>query len=158
MPPPLLFSLDGIDLDTITAPIEAIRKVNPQRYEMEQLTGIIHADAEARRLVAERRIAEDEWWMRGHIPGRPLLPGVLMIEAAAQACAYLYKVMDPAEDRFIGFGGVQDVKFRGQVVGGDRMIILVETRAKRSRKAIFGAQGLVDAQMVFEAEIVGMPL
>ena len=110
MPPPLLFSLEGIDLDKVLVPIEEIRKVNPQRYEMEQLTGIIHLDREAGRLVAERRVGTDEWWVKGHIPGRPLMPGVLIIESAAQACAYLYKALDPAEKRFIGFGGLEEVK------------------------------------------------
>lgn len=158
MPPQLLFSLDGVDLDTITIPIDEVRKINPQRYEMEQLTGVIYADRETRRLVAERQLGEDEWWARGHIPGRPLMPGVLMIEAAAQACAFLYKVLDPQEQRFIGFGGVSDVKFRGTVKPGDRLIFLVEAHEMRSRRAVFATQGLVGDTLVFQGTIVGMPI
>jgi len=158
MPPPLLFSLEGIDLGTVTVPIEEVRKVNPQRYEMEQLTGVIHVDAVAGHLVAERQIGPDEWWARGHIPGRPLMPGVLMIEACAQASAYLYKVLDPSEERFIGFGGLEKVKFRGEVLPGDRLIILVQVLDRRSRRAIFAAQGLVEDRMVMHGHIAGVPM
>ena len=158
MPPPLLFSLDGIDLDTVTVPMEEVREINPQRYEMEQLTGIIHLDAGSSRLVAERKIGTDEWWTRGHIPCRPLMPGVLIIEAAAQACAYLYKVLDPSEERFVGFGGLDEVKFRGAVRPGDRLIILVQAVERRPRRAIFASQGLVGDQMVFHGNIVGVPM
>ena len=158
MPPPTLFSLEGIDINVVTIPIDGVRKANPQRYEMEQLTGVIYADAAGRRLVAERQLGADEWWVRGHIPGRPLMPGVLMIEAAAQASAFLYKVIDPAEARFIGFSGVDDVKFRGQVLPGERMIILVQVLEMRPRRAVFATQGFVGDRLVFQANIVGMPI
>jgi len=158
MPPPLLFSLEGIDLDTVIVPIEEVRKVNPQRYEMEQLTGVIYVDTAARHLVAERRIGPDEWWAKGHIPGRPLMPGVLMIEACAQASAYLCKVLTPSQERFIGFGGLEAVKFRGEVLPGDRLIILVQVLDLRARRAIFAAQGLVGDRMVLHGHIVGVPM
>ena len=158
MPPSLLFSLEGIDVDTVIVPIEEVRKVNPQRYEMEQLTGVIHVDTAAGHLVAERWIGPDEWWARGHIPGRPLMPGVLMIEACAQASAYLYKVLDPSEERFIGFGGLEEVKFRGEVLPGDRLIILVQVLDRRSRQATFAAQGLVEDRMVLHGHVVGVPM
>ncbi len=158
MPPPTLFSLEGIDTNVVTIPIEEVRKTNPQRYEMEQLTGVIYADAAQGRLVAERKLGMDEWWVRGHIPGRPLFPGVLMIETAAQASAFLYKVIEPAEARFIGFGGVDDVKFRGQVLPGERMIVLVQVIEKRPRRAVFATQGFVGDRLVFQANIIGMPI
>ena len=158
MPPPLLFSLEGIDLDNVAVPIEEVRKVNPQRYEMEQLTGVIHIDTAAGRLVAERRVGTDEWWVKGHIPGRPLMPGVLIIEAAAQACSFLYKALDPKEKRFIGFGGLEEVKFRGSVLPGDRLIILVEALERRARRAIFATQALVDDRMAFHGKVVGVPM
>jgi len=158
MPPALLFSLEGIDLDAKTVPMDEVRAVNPQRHEMEQLTGIIHVDAESGRLVAERQIGADEWWMRGHIPGRPLMPGVLMIEAAAQACAYLYKVLTPEEQRFIGFGGLEKVKFRGAVLPGDRLLILVRVIELRPRRAIFATQCMVGDRIVFHGHVVGVPM
>lgn len=157
MAPPLLVDLSKIDLGRIEIPIEEIRKANPHRYEMEQLTGIIHLDLAAGRIVALREVRADEFWVRGHIPGRPLLPGVLMIEAAAQMCSFYYK-RSQSDPRFLGFGGVDGVKFRGQVVPGDRLILLGQAVEIRSRRAVFDTQGVVGDRLVFEARITGMPI
>ncbi len=157
MPPPLLFSLDGIDLEATAFDLEAIRSLNPHRHEMEQLTRIAHVDTDAGRIVAIREVGEDEFWVRGHIPGRPLFPGVLMIEAAAQMCSAYFKLVQK-DDRFLGFGGVDNVKFRGQVVPGDRLVLLGRAESVRNRRAVFETQGLVDGRQVVEARITGMPL
>src|ERR1039458_384670 len=77
-------------------------------------------DREAGEIVCYKDISHEEFWIRGHIPGRPLMPGVIMIEAAAQMCS-LYFSLVSAMDKFIGFGGVDEVKFRGQVVPGDKL-------------------------------------
>jgi len=157
MAPPLLVNLAKIDFSSVVMPIEEIRRLNPHRYEMEQLTAVIHLDPEAGEIVAVKEVRDDEFWVRGHIPGRPLLPGVLMIEAAAQMCSvYFRKVrQDP---RFLGFGGVDGVKFRGQVAPGDRLILLGRAVEMRSRRAVFDTQGVVGNRLVFEARITGMPI
>ena len=157
MAPPLLVDLSKLDLGRVEIPIEEIRKVNPHRYEMEQLSGVIHLDAAAGQIVAFKEVRPDEFWVRGHIPGRPLLPGVLMVEAAAQMCSFYYKrvLEDP---RFLGFGGVDGVKFRGQVVPGDRLLLLGQAVEIRNRRAVFDTQGVVGDRMVFEARITGMPI
>ena len=84
MPPKLLANLDAIDPDHVAYDLDAIRETIPQRFEMEQLTAIHHFDRENQVVVGSRQIGENEWWARGHIPGRPIFPGVLTIEAAAQ--------------------------------------------------------------------------
>ncbi|MBE3070178.1 MAG: beta-hydroxyacyl-ACP dehydratase [Acidobacteria bacterium] len=157
MAPPLLVDLSKLDLDRVEIPIEEIRKVNPHRYEMEQLSGVIHLDAAAGQIVAFKEVRPDEFWVRGHIPGRPLLPGVLMIEAAAQMCSFYYKRVQE-DPRFLGFGGVDGVKFRGQVVPGDRLLLLGQAVEIRNRRAVFDTQGVVGDRMVFEARITGMPI
>jgi len=157
MPPALLVDLGAIDVDRIEIPIHEIRRYNPHRFEMEQLTGIVHVDRKAGRIVAVKDVRDDEFWVRGHIPGRPLMPGVLMIEAAAQMCSVYYKVVQK-DERFLGFGGVDGVKFRGQVVPGDRLLLLGQALEIRSRRAVFDTQGVVDGQLVFEAKITGMPI
>ena len=121
MPPKLLFDLDSIDLDAVEAGKEDIREVNPQRYEMEQLDGIIHHDPDEGIIVGYKDVRDDEFWVRGHIPDRPLLPGVLMCEAAAQLCSYYY-MRYTETDKFLGFGGMQDVKFRRPVEPGNKLI------------------------------------
>jgi len=157
MAPPLLVDLSAIDLGRIVMDIEAVRRYNPHRYEMEQLTGILHLDAEKGHVVAYRDVRDDEFWVRGHIPGRPLLPGVLMLEAAAQMCSLYYKKVTE-DPRFLGFGGVDGVKFRGQVVPGDRLLLLGQAVEIRSRRAVFDTQGVVGDRLVFEARITGMPV
>jgi 3-hydroxyacyl-[acyl-carrier-protein] dehydratase len=157
MAPPLLVDLAGIDLARILIPIEEIRQINPQRYEMEQLTGIVHLDAAAGQIVAVKEVRPDEFWVRGHIPGRPLMPGVVMIEAAAQMTSFYYKYVQK-DSRFVGFAGVDAVKFRGQVAPGDRLILLGKVVEIRSRRAVFDTQGVVGDKLVFEARITGMPI
>ena len=160
----LLVDLSAIDLDGLALGLEEIRKHNPHRYEMEQLGGVIHLDTDAGRIVAFKDVREDEFWVRGHIPGRPLMPGVLMVEAAAQMCSVYYKV-GQGDPRFRGFGGVVGVKFRGQVAPGQRLLLLGQAVEVRSRRAVFDTQGVIrdDAdpqafKLVYEGRIIGMPI
>ncbi|MEW6354838.1 MAG: 3-hydroxyacyl-ACP dehydratase FabZ family protein [Planctomycetota bacterium] len=157
MPPQLLVNLDGIDLNQVEVPIDGVRECNPQRYEMEQINGIIRFDPGNQYVVAYKDVRDDEFWVRGHIPGRPLLPGVLMAEAAAQACTYYYKRCTK-DERFLGFGGLDQVKFRGTVVPGDRLIIIAKNIELKSRRAVFETQGVVNGRVVFEGVVTGMPV
>ena len=157
MPPPLLFELDNIDLDHVLYGPDQIEEVNPHRFGMRQIDGIVHLDLDAGTVVAFKDVAEDEFWVRGHIPGRPLMPGVLMVEAAAQMASFAVQQIS-RQTRFIGFGGIQDVKFRGQVVPGSRLYLLGKFLENRPRRFKLVAQGLVDGRFVFEGVVVGMPI
>lgn len=155
MPQEILIDFNAFDLTKTTVDIETIRTVIPHRYEMEQLSGIIKFDPEHQIIVGYKDVTQNEFWVRGHIPGRPLMPGVLMLEASAQLCTYYYK-KTTQDDRFLGFGGIDNVKFRGKVVPGDRLILIAKNKELRSRRAIFDTQGVVDGKLVFEAVIIGM--
>jgi 3-hydroxyacyl-[acyl-carrier-protein] dehydratase len=159
MPPRALIPLEIIDVDRVVADLEAIRQTNPQRYEMEQLSRIVHFDPEDGAVAGVLEVEDEPFWARGHIPGRPLMPGVIMIEAAAQLCSWAVRqVYDTSEyeDRFFGFGGIDDVKFRGTVFPGQQMVILGVKNEVRPRRAVFDTQGWVDGRMVFQAKITGM--
>lgn len=153
----LLVDMDSLDLSETEFAIEAIREVNAQRYEMEQLSGIIRYAPDESYLVAYKDATDQEFWVRGHIPGRPLMPGVIMLEAAAQACTFYFKKVTGTE-AFLGFAGLDEVKFRGTVVPGDRLYLLVKNLELRNRRAIFQTQGVCDGRVVFEAVIIGMPV
>jgi 3-hydroxyacyl-[acyl-carrier-protein] dehydratase len=156
MPPKLLFDISGIDLSNVIADQEAIRQVNPQRGDMEHLNGIVWFDKD-RRVVGFKDVRADEFWVSGHIPGRPLLPGVIMIEAAAQLSSYFVKAVLKWEG-FIGFGGVEDCKFRMQVLPGCRLYLLAEQSSTRHRRIVCKMQGLVEGQLAFEATIIGVAM
>jgi 3-hydroxyacyl-[acyl-carrier-protein] dehydratase len=157
MPPQAIIELSKIDLNHVIATREEIEKLNAQRFEMSQLDGIVHLDEAARIVVGYKDVRDDEFWVRGHIPGRPLLPGVLMIEAAAQLVSY-YVMRTMTTDRFLGFGGVDGVKFRDTVAPGDRLVLMTMAVDVRPRRIISIAQGYVGAKMVFEGTITGMPV
>ncbi len=157
MPPRPLIDLNSIDLTHVEATVEEIRRFNPQRYEMEQLDGIIYYDEEKGITVGYKDVREDEFWVRGHIPGRPLMPGVLICEGAAQLCSYYFK-RKTGEDKFLGFGALEQVKFRREVVPEARLILAARCSELTSRRAVFEAQAFVDSTMVFQAVITGMPI
>ncbi|MHB2019554.1 MAG: 3-hydroxyacyl-ACP dehydratase FabZ family protein [Candidatus Xenobia bacterium] len=159
MPSPLLVDLSTVNFDNVHYSVDDIRACNPQRFEMEQLTAICHMDVEKATVVGYKDVGGDEFWVRGHVPGRPLLPGVLMLEAAAQLCSFLYKhSVNVGPDKFLGFAGIDDVKFRGTVAPGDRLILIASARELRPRRAIFNTQGVVRDRLAFEATVIGMPL
>ncbi|MBN1436413.1 MAG: beta-hydroxyacyl-ACP dehydratase [Sedimentisphaerales bacterium] len=160
MPPALLANLDAIDLNKVLYDTATIEKVNPHRFEMRQLDAIVHEDKDVGLCVGYKDITEDEFWVRGHIPGRPLMPGVVMIEAAAQLASFyvLTALEDYASGKFVGFGGIDEVKFRGSVVPGDRLYLIAKLLESRPRRFVAAAQGIVNGQMVLQAKIVGMPM
>lgn len=157
MAPQIIFDISDIDLNQVQHDAAAIEKVNPHRGAMRLVDGIIWASPDFKRVLAYRDVRADEFWVDGHIPGRPIFPGVLMIEAAAQVASFATLSRLKGE-RFMGFAGVTDVKFRGQVVPGDRLILLGLETDFRPRRVICAAQGWVRGSLVFEAMITGMPM
>lgn len=154
MPPQTLFDISGLDLTKVLYDQEAIRESNPQRGDMEHLNAVVYADASLGRIVGYKDVRDDEFWVAGHIPGRPLLPGVLMIEAGAQVASF-YTRRFVGWKNFIGFGGVDECKFRQQVGPGCRMYILGLKIWERHRRICCKVQGIVNGNIVFEAAIVG---
>ena len=137
--------------------VAAIEQINPHRGPMRLLDGVAYLSDDQHDMVSFHDVREDEFWCEGHIPGRPIFPGVLMVEAAAQA-ASIQAQRIIGELGFIGFAGVDDVKFRGQVKPLDRFILLSRMISVRRRRCIALAQGVVNGTLVFEGKITGMPL
>jgi len=159
MPPELHFDPARLDLTHIVADSEAIRAVNPQRHEMEQLSAIVHVDTEQGIIAGYKDVRPDEFWVRGHMPGDPLLPGVLMCEAAAQLVSfYIVKYTELPTGSFIAFGGLEDVRFRAVVRVGDRLVLVGKAIKLHRRQSIFNIQGFVGSTMVFHAQVIGVPM
>jgi len=159
MPPELILDPTQLDMRRVIAGREELRKTNPQRFEMEQIDGILLLDPEEHIIAGFKDVGHDEFWVRGHMPGFPLLPGVLMCEAAAQMVSYYIAVsglLSPGN--FIGFGGMENVRFRGMVKPGDRLILAGKGIKVHRRQTIFNVQGFVGSGLVFHADIIGMQI
>lgn len=155
----LILDPASIDFDNVIADLEAVRKTNSQRYEMEQLSGIVHDDVEAGVCAGYLDIAEDAFWVRGHMPGMPLMPGVLMCEMAAQVSTWYVVTHDLMPGKRMGFGGLDEVKFRGIVRPGNRLVcVLKQTRYRPNRMLVCAFQSFVGTTMVAEGVIRGIPL
>lgn len=154
MPPQLLFDISGIDLSQVIFDQETIRECNLQRGDMEHLNGIVYADPSQGRIIGYKDVRADEFWVPGHIPGRPLLPGVIMIEAGAQLASFYTRRFDDWAG-FIGFSAADEIRFRTPVTPGQRLYILGQKTWTRHRRFCSKVQGLVGGTVVFEAMIVG---
>jgi 3-hydroxyacyl-[acyl-carrier-protein] dehydratase len=156
MPPAPLIDPSAIDTSRVLVDREGIARHNPQRFEMVQLTAIIYVDVENNLVVGYKDVKADEFWVRGHMPGYALLPGVLMCEAAAQLCSFFCGHIRLLRSGFVGFGGMEDVRFRGQVRPGDRLVLVSKATRLHRRQPLFECQGFVDGNMVFHAKIIGV--
>ena len=125
---------------------------------MQQLTAIVYDNAEDFTCVGYKDMTDSEFWVRGHMPGKPILPGVIICEATAQLASYYCGKHAMAEGAMMGFAGLEDVKFRGLVRPGDRLVI--QAKMLRMRKFLVTAQfmALVGENIVAEGVVKGFPL
>jgi 3-hydroxyacyl-[acyl-carrier-protein] dehydratase len=151
------FQISQFDVDHPIAGPAEIEAVNPQRGAMRHLDAIVWMNESKSEVLGYKDVRDDEFWVPGHIPGRPLLPGVIMIEAAAQLAAYVMRKRYP-ELGFVGFIGCDHVKFRDQVTPGQRLYLMGREVQFKPRRFICGAQGIVNGKLVFEGTISGMPI
>jgi len=155
---PLILDFSEFDPDRVVADIDEIRRYNPQRHEMEQLSAICHEDTERNICVAYRDLGPEEFWIRGHMPGMPLMPGVIMCEAAAQLAGYFALKHKLIDADMVGYGGLEEVRFRGIVRPGDRFLIV--DRLLKARRAMLTCefQCFVKQSLVCEGILKGIPL
>lgn len=83
------------------------------------------------RVVATKRVRDDEWYLAGHFPGRPIMPGVLMVEALAQTGAMAVLSEEANRGKLALFAGIDDVRFKRLVVPGDELELVCELERVR---------------------------
>lgn len=155
----LILDFNAYDLNRVIADLAEIRRYNPQRHEMEQLTAIVYEDRVRNVCVGYKDVTESEFWVRGHMPGMALMPGVIMCEAAAQLCTYFALKYDMLGAKMLGFGGLDSVRFRDPVFPGCRLVMIAElVRVRRGAIVISNFQGFVNQNLVCEGQIKGVPL
>jgi beta-hydroxyacyl-ACP dehydratase FabZ len=133
--------------------ISEILAVMPHRYPFLLIDRVLEMDDKKVRAV--KNVTVNEPHFLGHFPEVPVMPGVLVVEAMAQAGGFLlFSQVDEREDKLIYFTGIDKCRFRKPVVPGDQIIFEVELVAKRSTFAKIKGRALVDDEVVCEAEMM----
>ena len=99
------------DCEKVLASREEILKVNPHRFEMQLLDAVVLMNDN--QAVGYLDVTKDMFWIRGHFPDRPLMPGVLICEAAAQLSSYFAIKTGLVSNGVVGLGGLEAIRFRG---------------------------------------------
>lgn len=152
-----LFDLSGIDLSRRMYSREEIAKQNPHRGEMALLDWIIWETPDHRHGVALKQIRDTEFWVPGHFPGKPMFPGVLMIEAGAQLACFQYNIRQTGP-RVVAFTRIDSASFRNMVQPGDDLYILCSEVKFGRRRFVSDIQGIVNEKIAFDARISGMTM
>jgi beta-hydroxyacyl-ACP dehydratase FabZ len=140
----------------LAAPLDvpSIERVIPHRFPFLLIDRVVELGED--KIVAHKNVSANEPYFAGHFPGHPIMPGVLQVEAMAQAGAVLAlnQLAEPGQAPLVFFMGIDKVKFRRPVVPGDQLRIEVEPLRKGG--AIWKMQGRasVDGQLVSEAEFL----
>jgi len=150
-----LFDLDAIDLTQRLHDRAQIATVNAHRGDMALLDNIVWISPDFRQSVALKVAKPDEFWVAGHFPGKPMYPGVLMVESAAQLAAYLYNIRQ--DKRLLAaFTRIDNCSFRNSVVPGDELFLLCQEVKWSRRGFVCDVQGVTDGKLAFEARISGL--
>ena len=158
MPEATTFDPSTLDFTKLFATKNQIYQTLKQAGTFALLDGVVRFSSDERASIGFKDIRGEDWWAKDHIPGRPLFPGVLMIETAAQLASWDHLMRHPEQKGFIGFGGLNDTRFRGQVEPGQRLVFVARENRVRSKMFFYGVQGYVGANLVFETEVIGVVL
>jgi 3-hydroxyacyl-[acyl-carrier-protein] dehydratase len=158
MPPLAILDPAQVDFSKIVFDVAAIEAVNPHRHGMRMLDGVVYVDRERHIAVGYKDCRNDEFWVRGHMPGYPILPGVLMVEAAAQLASVYTKTHGILKDDLLGLGGIENTRYRGPVHPGDRLILVGKGIRVDRRLTQFSVQGYVGSTLVFHGDVMGVPI
>ncbi|HIK41034.1 3-hydroxyacyl-ACP dehydratase FabZ [Thermoleptolyngbya sichuanensis A183] len=134
--------------------VEEIHKLLPHRYPFSLVDRIIEFVPE-KRAVGIKNVTFNEPHFQGHFPGRPIMPGVLIVEAMAQVGGVVLTQMADVQDGLFMFAGIDKVRFRRPVVPGDQIIMAVELLwVKKRRFGKMYGRAEVDGQLAAEGELM----
>lgn len=132
--------------------IRDIERLIPHRYPFLLVDRVVEAEA-GKRIIAIKNVTANEWFFQGHFPGFPIMPGVLIIEALAQTGAVLLLSEAEAKGQIPLFAGIDDCRFRQQVVPGDTLTLEVELTARRGPVGKGRARATVDGKVAAECTL-----
>lgn len=153
----LLLDLANVNLNNRLYDRTYIERINAHRGHMALLDAIVWHSPDFKEAVAVKHNRADEFWVSGHFPGRPMLPGVVMVEAGAQLAAFIYNSRFE-KPKLAAFTRINECTFRSAVTVGDDLYLLCKETKFNPRRFITLLQGLVNGKIAFEAEIAGMAI
>lgn len=134
--------------------IDVIKKILPHRYPFLLVDKVIGMDLEKKTLIAVKNVTVNEEFFNGHFPDKPVMPGVLMLEAMAQTSGLLlYHLEEAVRDKLLLFMSMNNVKFRNPVIPGDQIVMEVTMTRKRFNTYTYQGTSYVDGKVVAEAEL-----
>ena len=143
-------------METLALPLNhaAIARILPHRYPFLLVDRVIEFEP-GKRLVARKNVTSNEPFFNGHFPAAPVMPGVLIIEALAQAAGLLVAYDRPTNpDEYLLFAGIDNVRFRLPVVPGDVLTLTVETKRIRRQSAHLRGIATIDGNVAAEADLL----
>jgi 3-hydroxyacyl-[acyl-carrier-protein] dehydratase len=140
--------------------LEEIKRRLPHRYPFLLVDRVLEIE-EGQRCKALKNVTGNELFFQGHFPGYPVFPGVLIVEAMAQAAGLAAYTLEPnPEQRWVLFAGIDKARFKRPVVPGDQLIIEVERVTHRLGLYVFKGKATVSGELAAQAEVrfVSIPM
>jgi len=133
---------------TFTLPLgkEELEAILPHRDPFLMIDEVIELEP-GKRAVARKTVRADEWYLAGHFPGRPIMPGVLMVEGLAQTGAVIVLTVEENRGKMVLFGGIDDVRFKRVVEPGDTLEYVCELELMRGPVGRGKIKATVDGQL-----------
>jgi 3-hydroxyacyl-[acyl-carrier-protein] dehydratase len=140
---------------SITLPLDraSIEAILPHREPFLLLDEVVDLEP-GRRVVAKKAVREDEWYLAGHFPGNPIMPGVLMVEALAQCGAVAVLAEEENRGKLALFAGIDDVRFKRIVRPGDELTLECEIETVRGPVGRGKARATVDGELAVRGTLI----
>jgi len=144
--------------DTLQLPIDVcqIQELLPHRYPFLLVDRVLELDIEAKRILAQKNVSINEPVFQGHFPGRPIMPGVLIIEALAQAGGVMTQLTlgRDAQSKLFYMVKVENARFNKQVVPGDVLMLDVQMKRLIRNMGWYYGEAKVNGEVVASAEVM----